>query len=328
MSSTSLSSDSPSDHTNSDHESDCSSEHTGSPLAQGGNLWKEEIKILEADIDQWKSANKNKRTTVVTCIRSKIKNLEANKTLKTHEWVRKKKDINLVFEKASIKQGSAQMIKGYQKAVDKVMKTLTEEEKAEAEELAKEWNKQHPPLDVQANHDFNDELGDGSLWPIIMLMLVTHTKKVVSHRSHHNRHRTRPSTCNWQVQQCQPVGPMVYWSTKALATSMSMNAKQPYTPVPQRTSCNKTPFPSSILQPRRVDDQPALTNPKPLPITHHSAAEHTSEDGISKVSAATRSISSGHSRSVIAKHYDARHGPAPPLQHCSSWNICIQGKHT
>ncbi|KAL4077855.1 hypothetical protein J3A83DRAFT_4186131 [Scleroderma citrinum] len=181
MSSTSLSSDSPSDHTNSDHEK--------SPLAQGGNLQEEEIKILEADIDQWKSANKNKRITVVTCIRSKIKNLEANKTLKTHEWVRKKKaiqswlynhsqghtqkallrygrawttrtvimhqqkkDINLVLEKAGIKQGSAQMIKEYQKVVDKVMETLTEEEKAEAEELAKKWNKQHPPLDVQAKN--------------------------------------------------------------------------------------------------------------------------------------------------------------------------------
>ncbi|KAL4075249.1 hypothetical protein V8B97DRAFT_2022252 [Scleroderma yunnanense] len=124
-----------------------------SPLAQEGNLWEEEIKILEADIDQWKSADKNKRTMVVTCIRSKIKNLEANKTLKTHEWVRKKKkDINLVLEKAGIKQGSAQMIKWYQKAVDKVMEILTEEEKAEAEELAKEWNKQHPPLDVQAKN--------------------------------------------------------------------------------------------------------------------------------------------------------------------------------
>ncbi|KAL4070104.1 hypothetical protein V8B97DRAFT_2024128 [Scleroderma yunnanense] len=184
MSSTSLSSDSPSDHTNSDHESDCSSEHTESPLAQGGNLQEEEIKILEADIDQWKSANKNKRITVVTCIRSKIKNLEANKTLKTHEWAiqswlynhsqghtqkallrygrawttrtvimhQQKKDINLVLEKAGIKQGSAQMIKEYQKVVDKVMETLTEEEKAEAEELAKKWNKQHPPLDVQAKN--------------------------------------------------------------------------------------------------------------------------------------------------------------------------------
>ncbi|KAL4063909.1 hypothetical protein V8B97DRAFT_2026264 [Scleroderma yunnanense] len=188
MSSTDLSSDSPSDHTNSNHEK--------SPLAQKSNLQEEEIKILEADIDQWKSANKNKRTTVVTCIRSKIKNLEANKTLKTHEWVRKKKkDINLVLEKAGIKQGFAQMIKGYQKVVDKVTETLAEEEKAEAEELAKEWNEQHPPPDYAKEfakemwkwcgarvvvmvawkdnhgevmvtvHDFNDELGDGRCFP-------------------------------------------------------------------------------------------------------------------------------------------------------------------
>ncbi|KAL4066323.1 hypothetical protein V8B97DRAFT_2025477 [Scleroderma yunnanense] len=101
-----------------------------------------------------------------------------------------KKDINLVLEKASIKQGSTQMIKGYQKAVDKVMETLTEEEKAEAEENAKKkgqqyaeefakemwkqcgarvvvivaWKDNYGEVMVTV-HDFNDELGDGRCFP-------------------------------------------------------------------------------------------------------------------------------------------------------------------
>ncbi|KAL4065410.1 hypothetical protein J3A83DRAFT_4190761 [Scleroderma citrinum] len=139
MSSTGFSNNSPSDHTNSVDESDYSSGHIDSPPAKGVKLWEEEIKILEADLDQWKHADKNKRTTIMTHIRSKIKNLEANKTLKMHEWVRKKGMDHKDCDHASMEEG-------YQY----VMKMLTEEEKEEAEELAGEWNKQHPPQEVQA----------------------------------------------------------------------------------------------------------------------------------------------------------------------------------
>ncbi|KAI6153128.1 hypothetical protein BKA82DRAFT_4349605 [Pisolithus tinctorius] len=61
-----------------------------------------------------------------------------------------KKSINKVLEEARIKQGSAEMIKSYQKAVDTVMKSLTAEKIQEAEALAIEWNEQQPPRDVQA----------------------------------------------------------------------------------------------------------------------------------------------------------------------------------
>ncbi|KAI6006502.1 hypothetical protein F5J12DRAFT_892698 [Pisolithus orientalis] len=120
-------------------------------------------------------------------LRNKIKNLDANVTLKMHEWVWKKKaiqtwlnnhgwscsqwalikyggswtlrkvvmhhqkkSINKVLEEASIKQGSTEMIKSYQKTVDTIMKSLTAKEIQEAKALTKEWNEQQPPQDVQS----------------------------------------------------------------------------------------------------------------------------------------------------------------------------------
>ncbi|KAL4074601.1 hypothetical protein V8B97DRAFT_2022816 [Scleroderma yunnanense] len=151
MSSTGFSNNSPSDHTNSVDESDYSSGHIDSPPAKGVKLWEEEIKILEADLDQWKHADKNKRTTIMTHIRSKIKNLEANKTLKMHEWVRKKVSH---AQKALLTYGRAWttrtvIMHQWKKDINMM---LTEEEKEEAEELAGEWNKQHPPQEVQAKY--------------------------------------------------------------------------------------------------------------------------------------------------------------------------------
>ncbi|KAI6149897.1 hypothetical protein BKA82DRAFT_4354002 [Pisolithus tinctorius] len=61
-----------------------------------------------------------------------------------------KKSINKVLEEARIKQGSAEMIKSYQKAIDIIMKSLTAEEIQEAKALAIEWNEQQPPWDVQS----------------------------------------------------------------------------------------------------------------------------------------------------------------------------------
>ncbi|KAL4078650.1 hypothetical protein V8B97DRAFT_2021039 [Scleroderma yunnanense] len=169
MSSTGFSNDSPSDHTNYGDEN--------SPLAKGAKLQKEEIKILEADLDQ---------TTVMTHIRSKIKNLESNKTLKMHEWVGKKKvKENKILEKAGVKQGSTNMIKWYQNTMDKVMKMLIEEEKKDAEPYAEEFAKEmwkccgarvvvmvawkdndgEVMVPGQVCHDFNDELGNGKCFP-------------------------------------------------------------------------------------------------------------------------------------------------------------------
>ncbi|KAI5983741.1 hypothetical protein F5J12DRAFT_899510 [Pisolithus orientalis] len=61
-----------------------------------------------------------------------------------------KKAIKRVLEEAGIKQGSAEMIKSYQKAIDTIMKSLTAEEIQEAEDLATEWTEQQPPWDVQS----------------------------------------------------------------------------------------------------------------------------------------------------------------------------------
>jgi enoyl-CoA hydratase/carnithine racemase len=62
----------------------------------------------------------------------------------------RKKDISIVLEKAGIKQGSAQMIGSYQKAVDKVISSLTADELQEAEHWARDWNNRCPPTDIQA----------------------------------------------------------------------------------------------------------------------------------------------------------------------------------
>ncbi|KAI6140904.1 hypothetical protein BKA82DRAFT_4019106 [Pisolithus tinctorius] len=132
-------------------------------------------------------------------LRNKIKNLDANVMLKMHEWVQKaiqtwlynhgrshsqwalitygggwtlrkvvihhqKKSIKKVLEEAGIKQGSVEMIKSYQKAIDTVMKSLTAKEIQEAKALAIEWNEWQPHQDVQSGHDFNDELGNGKLF--------------------------------------------------------------------------------------------------------------------------------------------------------------------
>ncbi|KAI5996881.1 hypothetical protein F5J12DRAFT_785302 [Pisolithus orientalis] len=104
-------------------------------------------------------------------LRNKIKNLDVNVMLKMHEWVWKKKaiqtwfwtlrkvvmhhqkkSIKKVLEEAGIKQGSTEMIKSYQKAIYTVMKSLTAKEIQEAKALAKEWNEQQPPWDVQSEY--------------------------------------------------------------------------------------------------------------------------------------------------------------------------------
>jgi hypothetical protein len=68
-----------------------SSEQADYPQDHGYNLHKEEIDILQADLEEWKCADRNKRSTLLADLRTKVKNLESNQTLKTHEWVRKRK---------------------------------------------------------------------------------------------------------------------------------------------------------------------------------------------------------------------------------------------
>ncbi|KAI6138168.1 hypothetical protein BKA82DRAFT_4367416 [Pisolithus tinctorius] len=156
----------------SDYESESFSNDTEpSPPQKGTSLQPAKIEILEAELESWKNADQNKRSSIMLTLRNKIKNLDVNVTLKTHEWVQKKKaiqtwfgswtlrkvvmhhqkkSINKVLEEARIKQGSAEMIKSYQKAINTIMKSLTAEEIQEAEALAIEWNEWQPPRDVQA----------------------------------------------------------------------------------------------------------------------------------------------------------------------------------
>ncbi|KAI6002339.1 hypothetical protein F5J12DRAFT_784057 [Pisolithus orientalis] len=175
----------------SDYESDSFSNNTKpSPPQKGTSLQPAEIEILDAELESWKNANQNKKSSIMLTLRNKIKNLDANVMLKMHEWVWKKKalikygggwtlrkvvmhcqkkSINKVLEKARIKQGSAEMIKSYQKAIDTVMKSLTAKEIQEAEALVIEWNEQQPPWDVQSEttekkgHKYAEEF-DKEMW--------------------------------------------------------------------------------------------------------------------------------------------------------------------
>jgi len=54
------------------------------------------------------------------------------------------------FQQRSIGAGSKEMIGGYQKTIGRLMKKVTEDEMKEAEQVAQEWNKVQPPLEVQA----------------------------------------------------------------------------------------------------------------------------------------------------------------------------------
>ncbi|KIM52520.1 hypothetical protein SCLCIDRAFT_140949 [Scleroderma citrinum Foug A] len=135
------------------------------------NLREDEVEILEEALEDWKGANKNQRKSMKNAMKARIKNLPTNSTLKGHEWEKKKKalvkyghkwtartvvmksrrkDIAAEFDQAGIRQGSSNMIKGYQKAVGSLMGKLTQEERDAAAEEAHEWNEEHPPEEVQA----------------------------------------------------------------------------------------------------------------------------------------------------------------------------------
>ena len=62
----------------------------------------------------------------------------------------RRKDITAKFDQAGIRQGSSNMIKGYQKAVGSLMGKLTQEERDATAEEADEWNEEQPLAEVQA----------------------------------------------------------------------------------------------------------------------------------------------------------------------------------
>ncbi|KAI6138634.1 hypothetical protein BKA82DRAFT_4020842 [Pisolithus tinctorius] len=183
----------------SDEESSLDSTETAKSAP--GKLRPDELQILQDGLKDWKEADTNKRASLMEGMRNKIKQLDANKSLKQNEWNRKwtaiknwmynnsrsqarkalvkygskwmalkviklqrKKDIQQVLVKAGIQPGTSAMIKHYQPAVQKVVQSLTKAELDQAARLAKEWNERKPPPEAQAENDFNDKLGDGELY--------------------------------------------------------------------------------------------------------------------------------------------------------------------
>lgn len=69
------------------------------------------------------------------------------------EWTMRKVVITMkrdeINKEIGVAAGSPEYLKGYAKGVNKVMGRLTDEQKREYMELAKEWNKSRPPMDIQ-----------------------------------------------------------------------------------------------------------------------------------------------------------------------------------
>ncbi|KIM70528.1 hypothetical protein SCLCIDRAFT_18642 [Scleroderma citrinum Foug A] len=56
-------------------------------------LRKDEVAIIEEKLEQWMGADATKRKSIFKDIAHSIQSLDANKTLKSHHWVTKKKAI-------------------------------------------------------------------------------------------------------------------------------------------------------------------------------------------------------------------------------------------
>lgn len=63
---------------------------------------------------------------------------------------RKEEVKRLILDKHGVAAGSAAMFKHYQPALSEIMQSLTEDEIAEAEQLAVEWNAKASPQEAQA----------------------------------------------------------------------------------------------------------------------------------------------------------------------------------
>lgn len=72
------------DNSASDEQSDAASQ--GKPT-----LWKDEVAIVQEKLEQWMAADAMKRKSIFKDIVHSVQRLDANKTLKSHQWVTKKK---------------------------------------------------------------------------------------------------------------------------------------------------------------------------------------------------------------------------------------------
>lgn len=73
------------DHDASSNEHSCSLEEKKTPLQD------DEIAIVQDNLEAWMVGDKSKKKSIVKNIGDRIHQLAPNKTLKTHQWVTKKK---------------------------------------------------------------------------------------------------------------------------------------------------------------------------------------------------------------------------------------------
>ncbi|KAG2130806.1 uncharacterized protein EDB93DRAFT_1255696 [Suillus bovinus] len=153
-----------------------------SPQKTKQKLTKEELLVLQSQLEEWKEATSKNRKAILHAVireakiqvpkmdsqllkkrksmyRDWLYNQRAEKTLKKESKFGKKWTARLVIEhqykkeiieKTGGRPGGKKMIKNYQGAVNTIMGGLSEEQLEEAKKTAIEWSSKAPPTDVQA----------------------------------------------------------------------------------------------------------------------------------------------------------------------------------
>ncbi|KAF8836070.1 hypothetical protein BDN67DRAFT_1014974 [Paxillus ammoniavirescens] len=139
----------------------------GDPVAHA-DLTDEEIALLNSRLQAWIDIAKDRKKDQFEAICKELRALPCMTPLNRHEWDAQKKQYKtwmynhgqgtkkaeittLIQEQKGAKPGEAEMIGNYQWAVGQVMGKMTEEELHEAEQEAERWNRERPPLAVQAD---------------------------------------------------------------------------------------------------------------------------------------------------------------------------------
>jgi len=76
-------------------DSEYSSSNSGGDSNGSGRgktpLWKDEVAIIQGKLEQWMGADATKRKSIFKDIVHTVQGLEANRTLKSNQWMVKKK---------------------------------------------------------------------------------------------------------------------------------------------------------------------------------------------------------------------------------------------
>ncbi|KIK73562.1 hypothetical protein PAXRUDRAFT_178085 [Paxillus rubicundulus Ve08.2h10] len=145
----------------------------GDPVAHT-DMTDEEISLLNSRLQAWMDATKDRKKDQFEAVCEELCTLPCVTPLNRHQWDVHKKDrltkyqcdwmaqvvvmrtkkveiTALIQEKRGAKPGEAEMIGNYQWAVRQVVGKMTEEELDKAEQEADQWNRERPPLVVQAD---------------------------------------------------------------------------------------------------------------------------------------------------------------------------------